>query len=442
METALAIPSGANPAPDRSVSRLRQAAFEVEQASGSNVDAANRASGARRADTAPCRVLVVHNGYLQSGGEDGVVDAEVALLRAHGHAVFECRRHNDGLASANRLKVAVNSVWSTASHAETRALIERHRPDVVHVHNTLARISPSVIWACASAKVPVVQTLHNFRLACPQAMLLRNGKVCEDCVGRLPWPALIHRCYQGSRTRTAVMVAMLGTHRALGTWQTKVSRFVALTGFCRAKFIEAGLPAQRLVVKPNFVESPPFAEGVRGGFLYVGRLAPEKGIEVLGRAWGPARHAFGHHKLRVAGTGPEQAALAGLEGITLLGALPGGQVTAEMRQALALVLPSLWYENFPLVLVEAFAAGLPVIASRIGALAELIDDGRTGLLFDPGDAAALTARLQWAHDHPAAMRQMGMNARARYEALYSPDINYRQTLAIYRSAIDEVAAAA
>lgn len=440
MKTALATPSGASAAAGRSVGLSREMPVDIERTAERVVDAPDRARRAASADSTPCRVLVVHNGYLQSGGEDGVVDAEVALLRARGHAVSEFRRRNDGLEAANRLTVAAGSIWSTASHAEVRALIERHRPDVVHVHNTLARISPSVFWACASAGVPVVQTLHNFRLACPQAMFLRDGKVCEDCVGRLPWPALVHGCYQGSRARSAVMVAMLGTHRALGTWRTKVSRFVALTEFCRHKFIEAGLPAERLVVKPNFVDAPRFEEGTRRDFLYVGRLAPEKGLTVLGRAWESVRAASARLELRVAGSGPERETLAGRDGIRLLGALPPGQVTTEMRQALALVLPSLWYENFPLTLVEAFAAGLPVIASRIGALAELVDDGRTGLLFEPGDAAALTARMQWALDHPEALRQMGVNARARYEALYAPDSNYRQTMAIYRSAIDEGAA--
>ena len=393
-------------------------------------------------NTAPMRVMMVHNAYQQAGGEDGVVDAELALLRSHGHEVHELRRHNDELASMSPIAAAGQAVWSVASKAQARELIELTEPDVVHVHNTFSLISPSVYWACAQAGVPVVQTLHNFRLACPQAMLLREGKPCELCIGRMPWPALVHGCNPGSRARTAVMVGMIGVHRALGTWQHKVTRYIALNEFCRNKFIEAGLPAHKIVVKPNFVAAGPVASGPRSGVLFVGRLAPEKGIEVLGEAWSNVAHRAPALTLRVAGVGAQDWRLANQHGVTLLGALGKAAVRAEMQRAQVLVLPSIWYENMPLTLIEAYACGLPVIASRIGALAELVEHGETGLLFEPGDARGLADALQWATGHPEAMLVMGANARARYEARYSPDINYAQTLAVYRSAIDEVKASA
>ena len=385
------------------------------------------------------KVLLAHNAYQQRGGEDAVVEAEAALLRSRGHEVLEYRRHNDELASTGRAQAAAGTLWSRRTVHEVGALLRDTRPDVLHVHNTFPLISPSLYWAAAAAGVPVVQTLHNFRLLCPQAMLLREGRVCESCVGRLPLPGVLHGCYRGSRAQTGVLAGMLVLHRALGTWAHKVHRYIALNEFCRAKFIEGGLPAARIAVKANFVDLPaPPAASARAGLLYVGRLAPEKGIGLLVRA---ARE-LPAGSLRVAGTGPEQALLAGHAAVQALGAVGSAQVVAEMQRAAALVMPSLWFENFPRTLVEAFACGLPVIASRLGAMAELIDDGVTGLLVAPGDAADLALKMQWALDHPERMAAMGRAARGVYEARYTADINHAQLLAIYRDAIAEQARAA
>ena len=398
--------------------------------------------------SAALRVLVVHNAYQQAGGEDGVVAAEIALLRDHGNTVVELRRDNHEISGItgfglglDRLRLAAQTLWSSAAHAQALALIGQHRPDVVHVHNTFPLISPSLYWACAQAGVPVVQTLHNFRLACPQAMFLRDGAVCESCLGKaVAWPALAHGCYRGSRVQTAVVVGMLALHRGLKTFETQVTRYIALNAFCRDKFIAAGLPAQRIAIKPNFAEvaAATAATAPRAGLLFVGRLAAEKGIEVLARAWPELASlrsdlAFG---LRVAGSGDAGAALEGLTGVTLLGRQSAAQIQHEMQSAIALVMPSTWYENFPLTLVEAFGAGLPVIASRIGALAELVEDGVTGLLFEPGNAADLARVMRWAADHPQQMAAMGARARLRFDALYTPAINYRQLRTIYADAID------
>lgn len=379
------------------------------------------------------RILVVHNAYQQSGGEDSVVADELALLRRKGHEVVELRRDNQEIETINRAGLAAQTLWSRATQRQALSLMAEHRPAVVHVHNTFPLISPSLYWACARAGVPVVQTLHNFRLACPQAMFLREGRVCESCLGKTPWPALAHGCYRDSRVQTAVVVGMLALHRTLGTFEHKVSRYIALNEFCKAKFIRAGLPARRIVVKPNFADVAPSMPGLasRRGMLFVGRLSPEKGVDVLGEAWGGCPGL----SLRVAGMGPAGSLLASQPGVQMLGQQTPALVDAEMRSALALVLPSICFENFPRTLVEAFGAGLPVIASRIGALAELIQDGKTGLLFDPGDAHDLGRAMRWAAEHPQEMAQMGDNARARYESNYTPDINYQQLMGIYRSAI-------
>jgi len=380
------------------------------------------------------RVLVVHNAYQHAGGEDSVVTDEVALLRRKGHDVIEMRRDNHEITGRGRAGVALQTLWSTRTHRDALRLLDEQRPDVVHVHNTFPLISPSLYWACDQAGVPVVQTLHNFRLACPQAMFLREGRVCESCLGTTPWPALRHGCYRGSRAQTAVVVGMLALHRGVGTYRNKVSRYIALNEFSRAKFVQAGLPAARITVKPNFAD---IARDVqprkRDGVLFVGRLSPEKGVDVLAAAWPQC----GGGSLRVAGVGPADALLAATNGVTLLGALSPQQVQAEMRAALALVLPSICYENFPRTLAEAFGAGLAVIASRIGALAELVEDGVTGLLFEPGDAGDLARVLRWARDNPARMAGMGANARDRFDKLYTPDSNYARLIEIYRSAADD-----
>ena len=377
------------------------------------------------------RILVVHNAYQQRGGEDSVVAAEVALLRRHGHDVVEYLRHNDEIEQLPAWRVASGTVWAPQSGRDLRNIVRQGTVDVVHCHNTFPLISPSLYWAARSEGLPVVQTLHNFRLMCPQAMLLRDAQVCEDCVGRLPWRSVVHACYRGSRVQSAAITCMLGAHRALGTYTDKVNAYIALNEFCRQKFIEGGLPASRLFVKPNFVDRPSApAAGPREGFLYVGRLSTEKGISVIASAL----QQVDDIDLRVAGTGPESGQLVGLRGVAMLGSLTAEQVDGEMLRSQALVMPSVWYENYPRTLVEAFACGLPVIASRIGALAELVKHGETGLLFEAGDPQGLAGALAWARSHPDEMRSMGMQARAHYERHLGAEQNYAMLMDIYARA--------
>jgi glycosyltransferase involved in cell wall biosynthesis len=224
------------------------------------------------------RVLVAHNGYQMRGGEDAVVQAEVALLRTRGHPVIEYRRHNDELRDMRTLDAALDTFWSRRTGRDLDRLVAEARPDVVHAHNTFPLISPSLYWAAHRHGIPVVQTLHNFRLMCPQAMFLREGKVCEDCLDKTPWPAVVHRCYRESRPQSAVLSGMLVSHRLLGTWKRRVTRYIALNEFCRRKFVEGGLPASRIVVKPNFVDFARPLDVPRSGFLFVGRLAREKAL--------------------------------------------------------------------------------------------------------------------------------------------------------------------
>ncbi|SEK26630.1 glycosyltransferase family 4 protein [Nitrosovibrio tenuis] len=380
------------------------------------------------------RILIVHNAYQQRGGEDVVVEAEAELLRQHGHQVELFLRHNSAIGNIGRAALIAQTLWSAPTVKAFDAVVRAFKPDLVHVHNTFPLISPSLYWAAAEARVPVVQTLHNFRLLCPQAMFLRNGRICEDCLGHPPWRSVIHRCYRNSVTQSAVLATTLAMHRGLNTWHRKVTRYIALNEFCRNKFIEGGLPAERIVVKPNFVDAGDSVRGDRSGFLFVGRLSVEKGVDVLARA---ASRLTDVH-IRVVGAGSEHATLRDVPGVELLGTLPGAQVREQMQQATALVFPSICYETFGLVAVEAFASGTPVIASRIGTLPNLVEEDVTGLLFSPGDAADLANKMRWAQLNPEQMAAMGSTARACYETKYAAARNYHELMAIYRDAIEEV----
>lgn len=362
-----------------------------------------------------------------------VVESEISLLQARGHLVELYTRNNIQLNDVSSLAMAKQTLWSVRTTCEITELIERFRPDVIHVHNTFPLISPSLYWAAARAGVPIVQTLHNFRLLCLNALFLRKGMVCEDCMGRTPWRGVARACYRNSLTASAVLASALTLHRGLGTYRNKVTRYIVLNEFCRTKFVEGGLSEERIVVKPNFVdlELPEVQE--RSGLLFVGRLSVEKGVEVLAGALG--RHP--NMRIRVAGDGPKRRLIEGVTGVTYLGNLPSEAVYVEMRSALALVVPSVCYENFPRTIVEAFACGLPVIASRIGALADIVTDGRNGLLFEPGNASDLAEKLRWALKHPEEMAHMGDNARDDYEAKYTPSMNYDCLVSIYEGAIEE-----
>ena len=382
------------------------------------------------------KVLLVHNHYQQPGGEDVVFAAEGRLLESRGHQVVRYTAHNDQAAALGPLTLARTAVWSADAYGELRGLLAREQPDVVHVHNTLPLVSPAVYYAARRAGVPVVQTLHNYRLLCPNAIFFRDGRVCEDCLGKsLPYPGVVHACYRGSRAASGAVAAMLTIHRALGTWTRQVDLFVALTEFARRKFVEGGVPTDQLFVKPNFVDPDPGEGPGDGGYaLYVGRLAPEKGVRTLLAAW---RRAAPGLPLRIVGDGPlapEVAAAASSPSIEWLGHQPPERVAALVGRAAVVLCPSEIYETFGLVVVEAFAAGTPVIGTDTGAVAELIEHGVTGMHFRAGDVTALAERVAWASAHPAALLAMRAHARRRYVDRYTADRNYPMLMEAYARA--------
>ncbi len=381
------------------------------------------------------RILTVHNYYQIRGGEDECYEAEINLLREMGQQVEVYTEANERVASLSNLGLAAKTIWSQEGHQIVSRHLIDHAYNVIHVHNLFPLISPSIYYAAKAKQVPVVQTLHNYRLLCPNALFFRDGQVCESCIGKLvPYPGILHSCYRESQAASAGVAAMLTFHRALRTWTKMVDTYIALTEFARQKFIEGGLPAEKIVVKPNFVHPDPGVGSGQGGYaLYVGRLSVEKGLDTLLVAW---EHLKQPIPLKIVGDGPlaDQVieATKRLPHVTWLGRKPMPEVHALMGEAMFLIFPSKWYETFGRVAVEAFAKGTPVIAANIGAIAELVDAGRTGLHYQPGDAADLATKVEWALANPAELAQMRQAARAEFEAKYTAEKNYNQLIEIYQ----------
>jgi glycosyltransferase involved in cell wall biosynthesis len=381
------------------------------------------------------RILLIHNRYQQAGGEDGVVKAERALLESNGHEVDEFSEDNHRIDSMNRFRVAARTLWSAETWHHLGEIVGRFRPDIAHVHNTFPLISPSAYHLLQNRGVPVVQTLHNYRLLCPKSTFYREGHVCESCLGRsFPWPGVRYSCYRENRGASATIASMLFFHRLINTWNTKIDTYIALTQFARDKFIEGGLPPDRIVVKPVFV--PDYGIGAAdGGYaIFVGRLAEEKGICTLLEAW---KVLGSRVPLKIIGGGPladkVKSRVADIPGVSYLGRVADDVLQETFSRASFTVFPSLWYEGMPAVILESYAAGLPVISSRLGSMASMVKEGETGYFFKPGHAGALVQAVDRLCTDAAGYHRMRDVARREYEQNYTPDANYQALISIYRS---------
>jgi glycosyltransferase involved in cell wall biosynthesis len=387
------------------------------------------------------RVLHVHNFYQLPGGEDQSFAATGAMLEKHGHEVIRFVMRNDAIVGVGRLTAGSKAVWNRAVHKELQRLIRMTRPDVAHFENTFPLVSPAAYYACHAEDVPVVQTLHNFRMVCPSGLLFRNGTVCEDCLGRwAPWPGVLHGCYRGSRLGTAAVAAMITTHRAMRTWHKQVDAYIALNGFVRAKYIAAGLAAEKVHVNPNFLTSDPGPGGGEGGYaLFAGRLSPEKGIGTLLAAWDDLAPEL---PLKILGDGPEADQVARAAdrhpSIEWLGWRPVEEVVTLIGGAKFVVVPSVCYESFNRTQLEAFAKGTPVIASRQGSMQAIVDHGRTGLLFTPNNPDDLVRQVRWLLGSPAAYEQMRLAARQEFEGYYTTELSHDRLVRIYQSAREQM----
>lgn len=381
-------------------------------------------------------VLVIHNHYQQAGGEDAVVRAETALLRQHGHRVTEYIRENSAIAEfgwLHKASLLLSTTWNQRVYSELRRLIRAERPDVAHCHNLVPLISPAAYLACKAEGVPVVQTLHNFRLCCPAGTYFRNGTTCEDCDGRLG-RAVARGCYRNSRAQTAAVALMLGTHRAMGTWDDAVDAYSAPSLFCVERMQAGGIPRHKIWLRPNFLLNDPGARTASDGYVvFAGRLCAEKGVRQLRGAW----RRLPKVPLAVVGDGPlcgemqRYAAQHDMENVCFAGALPAAKTLVHLKGARFLVYPSVGYETFGMTVLEAAACGVATVAARTGAIPELVEEGETGLLFDPHDTDDLVTKVEWAWAHPVAMNQMGAAARRRYLQRYNADKGYDALMRIY-----------
>jgi glycosyltransferase involved in cell wall biosynthesis len=381
------------------------------------------------------RVGLFHNRYAQRGGEDAAFDLEVELLRKAGCEVHPFTVDNGELQGPlAALRTALSARSSSRMASRVARFVARHAIDVGHVHNFFPLLTPAVHETLFELGVPIVQTLHNYRLACAQGGFLRDGKNCEDCVSRGPWNAVRHGCWRNSRLATAVWADTTRVHRRRGTWQ-RVDRFLAPSEFARRKLVEVGLPADRTLVLPDAVADAGVAAAPGRGAVAVGRLSPEKGVALLIDAW----RQLPDVPLRIVGGGPEAAQLerraAGLANVSFIGEQPHERVIEEIARAAFLVAPSLCYETFGLAGAEALAAGRPVVVPRGSALEELAAGGRCGVLFAAGNAASLAAACrELAHDAERCAA-LGTEARSHFDEALAPERRTQDLLAVYRSLV-------
>ncbi|MDF7825432.1 glycosyltransferase family 4 protein [Pontiellaceae bacterium B12227] len=443
------------------------------------------------------KIIQVHNYYQQAGGEDAVVEAERALLEVKGNIVVPYYKDNEALGSGFWAlgKASLQTLWNWETYREFRRLLQAEKPDVVHCHNTFPLISPSIYWACAKEKVPVVQTLHNYRLLCLNAFLFRKGdaishqpsaigqeketeqqrmeakscelkakgSICELCLTKsFKYPGIKYRCYRQSLAGSLVIAIMLFVHKLIGTWSKKVTAYIALTEFQKQKMIEGGLPEDKVWVKPNFIQQSAIGNQQSGDVgllsdlrslsseytpfaLFVGRLSPEKGCDVLIQAWSQFTSNFNLQasnletapQLLIVGDGPEREALEvltksyQLSAVSFLGKKPKNEVLQLMQKAQLLVFTSIWYETFGLTVLEAGLCETPSLVSAPTTTSGLIVNMTSGLLYATGDSEEMAEKIEWAFEHPDEMQAMGVAARRDFEDNYSADVNYTILNQIY-----------
>jgi len=385
------------------------------------------------------RVLQIHNRYKIFGGEDVAVKSEYILLKKNNNEVdFFWVTNKDIYGVKAKIKTAINVGYSQKYSKKLSNRIKDFKPEIIHVHNFFPLLTPSIYDISRNLGVPVIQTLHNYRIVCPGAYLMRNGRVCEDCLTASAYRSVIHGCYRESRIGSFVLANMVQRHRKRETWKNKVNIFIALTQFSKNKFILAGLPSERIHVKPNFIYPDPGMEKCNGKYaLFVGRISREKGILTLVRAYEKILGIT----LKIIGDGPliedvnKIKREKNLYNIELIGKRDRKEVFKFMKGASFILFPSECFETFGNVCAEAFSCGKPVVASRLGSLAEMVEDGVTGLLFEPGNSDDLAQKVQWLIDHPNVCRRMGKNARQVFLEKYTAEKNYKILMNIYQKAI-------
>jgi len=388
------------------------------------------------------KVLIIHNYYQQYGGEDTVVRAEKKLLTRHGNVVVSYSRLNSRVYRYSFLKkvnLYLNTHWSEDDYLDIKNIIKKENPDIAHIHNTFLLVTPSAYCACKDLGVPIVQTLHNYRFFCPGGNLYIKGLICEECLKEKSFKkSMINGCWRNSRLLTASVARMLKYHIGKGTFRNLIDYYIVLTEFSKNKFMEAGYDSNKMVVKPNFVDFDPVRRaGVGKYVLFVGRLSEEKGVRLLVNSWS----RLGKVPLKIIGTGDllkdlqKYSQNKGLN-IDFLGQKSHEEVIKYIKDSAFVVLPSKCYETFGRVIVESFACSVPVIATRLGAMEELIQNNKTGLLFEAGNKEDLIRKINYLWERKDLIEELGRNARKEYEKKYTAEKNYDMLIGIYKRAID------
>ena len=395
--------------------------------------------GIDRGNRDKLRVVMVHARYTQTGGEESIFESEATLLEEHGHVVYRYSVLNSAFSDINPVVGAAKTVWNHREFRLIRTFIKEHQPNVVHFHNTFPAISPSGYYAAKAERVPIVQSLHNYRLFCVNAFCFRDGAPCIDCMNRfVSWPGIVHSCHPRGRAVSASVAALQSVHRLAGTWHRMVDVYiVAATQFATEILIASGIPSEKAITKPNFLDPDPgFHLGGGGYALFVGRISAEKGIETLLRAWEQLPDDI---PLRIIGDGPladlVRSADRERSNVEWLGRRPLSEVVHAMGNAEALVFPSQWFEGMPRTIIESFAVGTPVIASDVGGLPEMVTHGRTGLVFPSGDANVLASTMRDFFSPANNRAEFRGHAREAFEERYTAKVNYQQLIAAYEKAI-------
>lgn len=381
-------------------------------------------------------VLIVHNYYQIPGGEDTVVENEKKMLIENGHKVILYTRHNDEIKSNNILKkflLPFETIFSLKTYKDIKRIIREEKIEIVHVHNTLPLISPSVYYAARSCKIPAIQTLHNFRLLCPAATFVRNDKICEKCLEKSLFSAVKYKCYRNSFLQSSIISMNIAIHRFIGTYK-RINGYIALTEFNKKKF-ENLIDSKKIFIKPNFSnfnDDKSLKLDNRRYFLYLGRVDKIKGLEVILRAWKNIKE----EELYIVGTGPyeenvkEYVAKNNMSNVKLLGFKRKDEVIAIIKNAKAIIIASQWYEGFPMTIVESFSLGVPVIAGDIGNMSSIIEHSANGLLFKYNDHEELRKQVE-VFSNGNIMRKLSIGAKESFDKKYCKEINYNILLKVY-----------
>ena len=389
------------------------------------------------------KILVVHNRYRIRTGEDNTFDQEVELLKKYKNEVLTWTPDNRDIKLTNFIDNAalgLNTIWSQSFHQTICQILDDFQPSIVHVHNIIPLVSPSIFYACKSQGIPVVKTIHNYRLGCPAVSFFRDGKVCELCLQKSLFQSIRYRCYRNSHLQTAAIAAMLQVHRWLKTWQNAVDGYIAVSQFLKDKLIEIGIPSQKIYLKPNFISANKSENTINqfgSYYIFVGRLIEEKGIRLLLQGYQLAKSQF---PLVIIGSG-ELEDLVKKEAeknpmIRYQGQQSKSQVLEWMQGAIALIFPSIWYECSPMTILEAYSRSLPVISTNIGSLAEMIKPHQTGLLFSPTTPQSLAKIIKKVESQPQEWIQLKQNLLGATNPIYFSELNYQCLMEIYKRVIE------